>query len=134
MAPFQLVGIEKATMAKDRSRFDIIFRTMQGPLTLKVSAEHLGSLITHLQGLEYYASLLDPKSSQRPGQTAQVRAEIVERYEIGNTTLKGIPSVLLGLKSGQVFRWFAFDAQRALAAQRDLAAEIPKLQKEAGHH
>lgn len=132
MVPFQLVGIEKATMAKDRSRFDLTFRTMQGPLMLKVSAEHLGCLITHLQGLEYYASLLDPKSGQR--ETAQVRAEIVESHEIGNTTLKGIPTVLLGLKSGQIFRWFALDAQRATAAQRDLAAEIPKLQKEVGPH
>lgn len=134
MASYQLIGIETATIAQDRTRFDVSFRTDKGPLTITISAEHLDALVTTLEGLEYQASLLDPTTGPKPGEAAQVRVKIVEHHQIGRADVNGVPSVLLGLKSAQVFRWFAFDAQRATAAQQALAAEIPKLQREADPH
>ncbi len=101
---------------------------------MSVSAAHLDALITTLQGLEYTASLLDPKTGQQPGEQAQIRAEIVDSYQVGNAVVNDTPSVLLGLKSAQVFRWFALDKQKAGALQQSVAAEIPKLRPEPSRH
>ncbi len=133
MASFHLTGIENGTISKDRTKFEISLRTAQGPLEITISAEHLDALITSLQGLEYHASLMDPKGAA-PGEPGQVRVEIVESHQIGNGEVNGVPSVILGLKSAQVLRLFALDRQKATAVQQAVANQIPKLRAEAGPH
>jgi hypothetical protein len=127
MSSYTVTGMEKADMSRDRSRFDVEFRTDQGPVTLTIQAKHLDALITCLQGLEYTASLLNPASGERAGELAQIRAEVVDYHQIGHGVVNGVPSVLLGLKSAQVFRWFALDEAKAQRARQSLADEIPKL-------
>lgn len=122
-----VTGMTNATISKDRAKFDIGFKTERGEIVLSVNAAHLDALITNLQGLEYHASLLDPKTGQRPGEPGQIRAEIVDHHQIGNGVVNGIPSVLLGLKSAQVFRWFALDSTKALALSEAVRAETHKL-------
>ena len=134
MATYTITGMEDATITKDRSKFDIRFRTNKGKVTMSVSAAHLDALITMLQGLEYTASLLNPKTGQQPGEQAQIRAEIVDSYQVGNAALNDIPSVLLGLKSAQVFRWFALDEVKATEISQALVAKIPKLQSQPSRH
>jgi hypothetical protein len=57
-----------------------------------------------------------------------VRTAFVDDCQIGNGVANEVPSVVMGLRSGESMRWFALDEQRATALQHDLAAEIPKLQ------
>ncbi len=64
MPTYTITGMENATISKDRSNFDIRIRTNKGKVTMSVNATHLDALITTLQGLEYNASLLDPKTGQ----------------------------------------------------------------------
>ena len=122
-----LTGVEKATMSADRSQFDIQFRTHAGPLTVQVSASNLGALISMLEGLEHQASVLNPSKGLQPGEPAQFRMQIVESHQIGHCDANGVPSVMLGFKSGQVFRWYALDAPKAKAVHQALADEIPKM-------
>lgn len=133
MASFHLTGIENGVLSKDRTKFEINLRTDQGPLELVISAEHLDSLITCLSGLEYHASLLDPKGAA-PGEAGQVRTMIVDSHQIGHGEVNGVPSVILGLKSAQVLRLFALDREKATAIQQAVADQISKLRAEAGPH
>ena len=134
MPSYKITGLEDATIAKDRSKFDIRFRTNKGKVTMSVSAAHLDALITTLQGLEYHATLLDPKKGQLPGELAEIRAETVDSFSIGDAIVNNVPSVLLGLKSGQVFRWFALDEMKAAEISQKLADEIPKLRSQQSRH
>ena len=131
---FHVTGMTNATISKDRSKFDIGFKTDRGEIILSVGSAHLDALITNLQGLEYHSSLLDPKTGQRPGELGQIRAEIVDHHQIGNGVVNGVPSVFLGLKSTQVFRWFALDGAKALALCEAVKAETQKLQGEPPRH
>jgi hypothetical protein len=134
MTAFHLTGIENATLSKDRSQCEIQLRTNKGPLGLTISAQHLDALITSLQGIEYHASLIDPTKGALPGEPGQIRAEIVSHLQVGVADQNGTPSVLVGLKSAQVFRWFALDRTLATSLQRAVEAEIPKLQTTATSH
>ena len=134
MPTYTITGMENAIIAKDRSQFDIRFQTNKGKVTMSISAAHLDTLITRLQELEYNASLLNPKIGLQPGEYAQIRAAIVDSCQVGNAVVNDTPSVLLGLKSAQVFRWFALDAQKAGALQQSVAAEIPKLRPQPSRH
>jgi hypothetical protein len=127
MPTFTFMGLERADMADDRRHFDIQFRTDQGPVTLSVAAERLDGLITTLQGIEYRASLLDPAKGQQAVEAGQLRVEVVDEHRIGSGAVEDKPSVVLGLKSGQVLRFFALDAAQATVLQQSLADEIPKL-------
>jgi hypothetical protein len=79
------------------------------------------------QGIEYTVSLIELSKGQLLGEPGQVRPAIVDHHQIGNGMVNNVPSVIVGLKSGQVFRWFSFDKARAEALERDLVAEIPRL-------
>ena len=127
MSAFTVMGVEMADIAAERRRFDIQLKTDQGLVTLSVAAERLDGLISTLQGIEYRASLLEPAKGQRPGEAGQVRVEVVNDYRVGNGPVEGKPNVVLGLKSGEVFRLFALDAAQAIALQQSLADEILKL-------
>lgn len=131
---YHITGMTKATISKDRSTFEIGFKTNRGDLVLTVSSEHLDSLITTLQGLEYNASLLDPVTGQKPGEQGQIRAAIVDNYHVGNAVVNGVPSVLIGLKSVQALRWFALDKETAIALSDGLKAETGKIQSEPKSH
>jgi hypothetical protein len=129
MHAFQLTGMEDATFANDdRSKLTLRFQTDQGLVALAMQAAHLDSLITMLQGIEYAASLMDPAKGQLPGEAGQVRPAIVDLHQIGHGMVNGVPSVMVGLRSGGLFRWFSFEKPKAEALQRDLVAEIPRLQ------
>ena len=134
MPTFTVMGLEKTDIAQDRRHFDIQLRTDQGLITLSVAAESLDGLITRLQGIEYRASLLDPAKGQQAGEAGQVRVEVVDDHRVGSATVEGKPSVVLGLKSGQVFRLFALDAAQATALQQSLAIEIPQLSGGPANH
>lgn len=128
MTSYSWKGIEKASLSQDRTDASIQIRTDKGLIDLKLESKHLESLITTLEGLEYHASLLRPAKGALPGESAQVRAQIVAHYQIGIGDVNGTQSVFIGLKSAQVFRWYALDAAKAKALHQALENEIPKLQ------
>jgi hypothetical protein len=134
MPTFTVIGFEGSVVDQDRRHFDIRLRTDQGLVTLSLAAERLDGLITTLQGIEYRASLLDPAKGQQPGEAGQIRVEVVAEHRVGNGPVEGKPNVVLGLKSGQVFRLFAMDATQATALQQSLADEIPKLSGDPATH
>ena len=127
MSSYTLVGIENFRFSEDRTHFEIQFRTDKGRVILKLRANHLDQFITTLENLEHKASLLDPVAGQQPNEHGRMRAQVVERHQIMHAEADGVPSILLGLKAGPTFRWFALDTQQATSIQHSLANEIPKM-------
>jgi hypothetical protein len=128
MHEFKLTGVENASFDNvDRTKLTIRLRTEQGLLALDLQADHLDSMISLLQSIEYSASLLDSAKGQLPGEAGQIRSAVVDHHQVGHGLVNGVSSALVGLKSGGVLRWFAFDKTKAEALREALTAEIPKL-------
>jgi len=128
MPSYQITALKDAAMSSDRQRFSINVGTDKGPITLIIKADHLAALIAALQGLESRASLFEPASGPKPGEPVQLHVEVVDYHHIGIGEVNGTPSVVLGLRSGPVSRWYGLDALRAAGVRDALAAEIRKLQ------
>ena len=129
---FRVTGMEKATVSKDRTQWQLTLRTNKELLLLSLSADHLAELISMLEGLESAATLHSPAHGQMLGEQVGIRAVVVDRHNVGNGLLNGVPSVLLGLGAGKVFRWFGLDTSRAVAIRNALEVEIPKLETGSG--
>jgi hypothetical protein len=69
----------------------------------------------------------NPPKDNTQEKSGQVRVEVVNDYRVGSGAVEGNPNVVLGLKSGEVFRLFALDAGQAIALQQSFADEILKL-------
>lgn len=127
MTDHTLAAIEKVHFTQDRQSFVIELRTDKGPLRLSVTADVLDILISRLQGAEHQASLLDPVKGARAGERGQVSAVRVDSHRTLAGALGNEVSVILGLGSHQVFRWFALQPPMAEAVKRSIEESLARL-------
>jgi hypothetical protein len=125
---FELTGIEDAAFSEDRKQVEVRLRTDRGELTLRLDGKHLAELITCLLDLEYHASFDDPDRGRIEGEHL-LRASVVDEYRVECGLAEGVPSIFLGLRSGEARRWFALPEAQATGLEQALAAEIPRLRE-----